>query len=116
MSTSSTLIQHNEAVNLLALAALQGLVNRAGPKLYLDTLTLNPWSCDPSGDGAAMRWDREWLRLYERRGLRARATTDLSNLLLSYRSAVRGLVLHDPSKWWQISLAFTLTCVREPMR
>ncbi len=61
--------------------ALQGLVNRRGPRLYLD-----------HGEKA----DRRWLDIYaDRAGLRCEKVASLPDLLRRFRSDTRGVCVYD---------------------
>lgn len=62
--------------------ALQGIVNRSGPRLYLDYG--NPWS-------------QKWLDVYsERNGLRYERLQGLPELLQRFSPDIKGLVVYDP--------------------
>lgn len=66
---------------LVTAESLQGLVNRRGPRLYLD-----------HGEKA----DRRWLDIYaERAGLRYERAETLPDLLRRFRSATKGVVVYD---------------------
>lgn len=63
--------------------SLQGLVNRAGPRLFLS-------------DGG--QWDRRWLEVYaERCGLTYQTLPDLASLLRHFAPELKGLVVWDPA-------------------
>lgn len=63
--------------------ALQGLVNRRGPLLYLDYG--NPW-------------DQPWLDIYARRnGITYQRLAGFREALQQFASAARGLVVYDPA-------------------
>ncbi len=80
---------------LCSAEALQGLVNRRGPRLYLD-----------HGEKA----DRRWLEIYaERAGLRYERVGSLPDLLRRFRSDARGARVYDPdvdgSRYVAVTLA-----------
>jgi hypothetical protein len=62
--------------------ALQGLINRTGPRLYLDN---------------GQSHDQRWLDIYaERQGLRYERMSGLRSLLERFGKETRGLVVYDP--------------------
>ena len=62
--------------------ALQGLVNRGGPRLYLDY---------------GFSWDGKWIDIYaERNGIKYQRHSGLRALLQRYGAAAKGLVVYDP--------------------
>ena len=74
--------------------ALQGIVNRSGPRLYLDFG--NPWS-------------QKWLDIYsERNGLRYERLQGLPELLGRFSSEIKGLVVYDPDVDGSRYVAMTL--------
>lgn len=63
--------------------ALQGLVNRAGPRLYLNL---------------GYPWDEKWLEIYHQRNrITYERLTGMRNLLERFRHVVKGLVVYDPT-------------------
>jgi|GEM_PF-1243078 len=67
----------------LTVEALQGLVNRKGPAVYLD-------------QGYA--WDERWIQIYEERNkLRVERMEGFSGLLARFHEDFEGLVVYDPS-------------------
>lgn len=63
--------------------ALQGLVNRSGPRLYLDL---------------GSSWDRKWIEIYQERfSLKPVEESDLSRLLKRFPKEIKGLIVYDPS-------------------
>jgi hypothetical protein len=85
----------------LTTLALAGLVNRAGPRLYLDTTSVN-WP-NPAADGF---W-RTWYTAHK--GLSFAPPASLDAALTQFASASRGLVVYDPardgSRWVAMTLA-----------
>lgn len=77
--------------------ALQGLVNRTGPRLFLD-------------GGAA--YEQRWLDIYaERAGLKYERLSGLRNLLARFRGETGGLVVYDPAQDASRYVAITLAGV-----
>ncbi len=74
--------------DLILLLNLQGLANRDGAHLFLDTEGRNDWG--PS--------DRRWMSIYaERKGLGFDPVESLDALVESFRDRIKGLVVYDPS-------------------
>lgn len=82
----------------MAIAALQGLVNRRGARLYV----LNP--TNPPG------MDEKWLRWLQQRGYTGpeRRVACLRALLAMFRSEVRGVIVVDPALPGTVNGAFML--------
>ena len=79
--------------------ALQGLVNRAGPRLFL-------------GDGGEN--DRRWLAIYrERHGLEAEKVESLRALLERFAPRAEGLVVYDPRVDGTRYVAITLAGIED---
>ncbi|MGD0112163.1 MAG: S-layer homology domain-containing protein [Armatimonadota bacterium] len=86
------------ADRVLLVLALQGIVNRDAPSLYVNTATLDPWSADnPKWYGNPN--DVAWLSIYGDRGYQYSTVADLNTLLQQpgIQSAVTGLVEYDPT-------------------
>ncbi len=95
----------------MAVLAFQGLVNRDGPRLYVNTRTLHPWS-GPDPKSWRNEWDETWLSIFDSRGYQYETVTSLSALFErpNFRSAVSGLVIYDPdqlasSAWIAMTIA-----------
>ncbi|MBC7289106.1 MAG: hypothetical protein H5T86_13925, partial [Armatimonadetes bacterium] len=79
--------------------ALQGLVNRRGPRLYLDF---------------GYPWDRKWLEIYaERNGLRYEEMSGMRRLLERFAEEVKGLVVYDAENDGARCVALTLAGVED---
>lgn len=78
---------------LQAIATVQGLVNRSGPRLFLDFL-----AGDERGE---LRIDNYWLQATQRAGWAAVASpvsvADIPAAVATFRSALKGAVVWDPS-------------------
>jgi hypothetical protein len=85
----------------LTALALAGLVNRAGPRLYLDTSAVN-WP-NPAADGY---W-RDWYTAHK--GLAFEPAAAFETVVKRFDGAWRGLVIYDPrrdgSRWVAMTLA-----------
>lgn len=82
----------------MAAAALQGIVNRTRPRLYV----INP--TNPAGQ------DEVWLRYMQERGYTGREERlmGLANLVTRFRSEVTGAIVIDPELPGSINAAFML--------
>ncbi len=79
--------------------ALQGLVNRDGPRLYVDY---------------GQAWSQKWLDIYgERNGLTYERIDNLRDLLVRFHGAVKGLVAYDPTVDGSRYVAITLAGVED---
>ena len=94
-STDLGTIPYYDALTVLA---LQGIVNREAPRLYVDTTTLHPWQA-ANPKWWRNEWDGIWLSIYESRGHTYTTVSDLGSLLAtpSLQGPVSGLVIYDPS-------------------
>lgn len=85
---------------LVTLLTLQGIANRAGPKLYLDARDLTDWN----------RADRVRRKMNEREyGIRCRLLRNRARVIELNRKCLRGVVVCDPkldaSRWVAVTLA-----------
>jgi len=72
--------------NVVTMLALQGLVNRKGPRLMYDTQF---WNWKPA--------DRVWREIYaERKGFEFEELPDMWSVIERLRDDFRGLAVHDP--------------------
>jgi hypothetical protein len=79
--------------------ALQGLVNRGGPRLYVDY---------------GQPWSQKWLDIYaERHGLKYERVAGLRDLLARFRGVPKGLVAYDPAVDGSRYVAITLAGVED---
>jgi hypothetical protein len=79
--------------------ALQGIVNRDAPRLYVNTTTLHPWQVD-NPKWWRNEWDATWLSIYASRGHTYTSVDSLGALLSmpSLQSPVSGLVVYTPTE------------------
>lgn len=83
--------------------ALQGLVNRHGPRLMYDTQF---WNWKPA--------DTVWRDYYaEKKGIRFETLTDLHTVIDRFRESFKGLVIFDPKVEQTIYVACTLAGIED---
>jgi hypothetical protein len=85
-----------EAERMLA-AALQGIVNRKQPRIYL----------------VGEFRDADWLRVLGKEGCERQECRSLEDLVAQFRSEVAGAVVYDPAAPFTVNLATTLAGVRD---
>ena len=83
------------------LETLQGIVNRKGPRLFLNS---------PAWD---MPWDNQWVDIYsQRNGIKFRRDIqDITSLLRHFKNDVNGIVVYDPKVDGSRYVAMTLAGV-----
>jgi len=83
----------------LMVLALQGIVNRDAPRLYVNTTTLHPWQAE-NPKSFRNEWDATWLSIYASRGNSYTTVSNLGTLLstASLQGPVSGLVIYTPSE------------------
>lgn len=91
-------LEDNGWVNQVTMYALQGLVNRQGPRLMYDTQF---WNWKPA--------DRTWRDYYAReKGIEFETLDDMYAVIDRFRDDFRGLIVHDPAVEQSIYVACTL--------
>jgi len=91
-------LEDNGWKNQVTMYALQGLVNRKGPRLMYDTQF---WNFKPA--------DTVWRDYYVRRkGMRFETLTDMFDVIDRFRADFKGLVIHDPRIEQSLYVACTL--------
>jgi hypothetical protein len=79
--------------------ALEGLVNRDGPRLYVDY---------------GQPWSQKWLDIYkDRNGLTYERIDNLRDLLVRFKGSLKGLVAYDPTIDGSRYVAITLAGVED---
>jgi hypothetical protein len=81
---------------VLAVLAVQGIVNRDSPTLFVNTHTLHPWQAE-NPKWFRNEWDATWLSIYASRGYTYDTVTSLSALLAlpAVQSKLTGLVEYN---------------------
>lgn len=96
-------LEDNGWKNQVMMLALQGLVNRSGPRLMYDTQF---WNYKPA--------DQVWRDYYaEKKGIAFETLPDMYAVIDRFRDAFRGLVVHDPDVEQSLYVATTLAGIED---
>jgi hypothetical protein len=109
-----------------AVLAIQGIVNRAGPRIFVFLGEKNTWGKFTGQEsGGTSRLPAEFLAKYpntdnlfeeyyiQKRGFRKREVQSLKDLYLEFQSDLKGAVLYDVSKVDQCMIAFSFASAED---